>query len=67
MPLEAEPQREDRSMKEYSQFVGLDLHKDSIVIAVARSAGKAQMLAIVPYGAKAVVRAVSIPRQGRGL
>jgi len=45
-------------MKEYSRFVGLDVHKDSIVIAVARSAGKAQMLAIVPYGAKAVVRAL---------
>jgi transposase len=45
-------------MKHFSAFVGLDVHKDSIVAAMADYSGAVEPLGSVPYSAKAVVKAL---------
>lgn len=47
-------------MKQYSKFVGLDVHADSIAIAVAESGrdGEVRSLGVIPNEAGAIQRAL---------
>ena len=56
MHVSAEPQREVGPVSNPSIFVGLDVHKDTVAVAVARGYGKAESVAVLPHSAKAVER-----------
>lgn len=43
-------------MQQFSRFVGLDVHKDSIVVALAGAFGKPEVLGTVGYSARAVLK-----------
>ena len=52
-------------MQQFSRFVGLDVHKDSIVVALAGFRGPAEVLGTVGYGARGVVKLLT--KGGRSL